>query len=126
MKNNDFLGRHSIIELYQCNSSKINEEKIIEEILNEAVKIGNLHIIKSFFHKFGENKISGVFITEESHILIHSWPEYEYITMDIFACGKNIKIEDILLYVALRFEAKRYSAHEIQKGNINELVNYKK
>jgi S-adenosylmethionine decarboxylase len=39
-------------------------------------------------HHFTPNGgVSGVAVLAESHISIHSWPEYGYAALDIFMCG---------------------------------------
>ncbi len=44
-----------------------------------------LHI---HLHHFTPNGgVSGVAVLSESHISIHSWPEYGYAALDIFMCG---------------------------------------
>ena len=44
-----------------------------------------LHI---HLHHFTPNGgVSGVAVLAESHISIHSWPEYGYAALDVFMCG---------------------------------------
>ena len=44
-----------------------------------------LHI---HLHRFTPNGgVSGVAVLAESHISIHSWPEYGYAALDVFMCG---------------------------------------
>jgi S-adenosylmethionine decarboxylase len=39
-------------------------------------------------HHFTPNGgVSGVAVLAESHISIHSWPEYGYAALDVFMCG---------------------------------------
>jgi len=45
-----------------------------------------LHI---HLHHFTPNGgVTGVAVLSESHISIHSWPEYQYAAVDIFMCGQ--------------------------------------
>ena len=41
-------------------------------------------------HTFGETGgLAGVALLAESHISIHTWPEYCYAAVDVFMCGAN-------------------------------------
>jgi S-adenosylmethionine decarboxylase len=40
-------------------------------------------------HHFGEGQgVTGVLLLQESHISIHTWPEYDYAAIDVFMCGE--------------------------------------
>ncbi|MBD3245933.1 MAG: adenosylmethionine decarboxylase [Candidatus Omnitrophica bacterium] len=82
----NYAGTHLIIELW--NAQKLTEEEPIKEILTAAVKACNATLLSLELHKFSpEGGVSGVGILQESHISIHTWPEYQYAAMDIFVCG---------------------------------------
>jgi len=117
----EYLGRHLIVELYGCDYDRINNLEYVENTLKEATKLGNMHMVNSFFHKFGEVGVSGVIVIEESHISMHSWPEFKYLALDIFACGENVDIEKSLSFLLRKFEASKYSASEIKRGNKKEM-----
>jgi len=120
MNDVQYLGKHFILDLYDCNKDKINNEKLIEEILKDATRIGNICPIKIFIHKFGEMGISGMIIMEKSHISIHTWPEFNFVSIDIFTSNFEDKIEDSIQYIVTNLEGKRYSGNEIQRGNHNK------
>jgi S-adenosylmethionine decarboxylase proenzyme len=41
------------------------------------------------FHAFGSDQgVTGVVLLAESHISIHTWPEFGFVATDIFMCGK--------------------------------------
>ena len=45
------------------------------------------------FHEFNPFGISGVVVIAESHLSIHTWPEYRYAAVDIFSCGDVLQPE---------------------------------
>ena len=84
------LGRHFIVELYECDSELINDTDAIEDILLESVRISGAEIIKPVFHKFSPHGITGIVVIAESHFSIHTWPEYGYAAVDVFTCGQTV------------------------------------
>ena len=84
------LGRQILVEFYDCDSAKLNDVQYIEEAMLSATKKANATIISHNFHKFSPYGVSGVIVIAESHVAIHSWPEYNYAAVDIFTCGETI------------------------------------
>lgn len=113
------LGRHFLIELHDCNYDLINDISKIQEILTESAKRANATIIKPFFHKFSPQGISGVIIIAESHITIHTWPEYGYCAIDLFTCSAKMKTDESIKYLIKELEAGEVHTWEIKRGFLN-------
>ena len=60
--------------------------------------------------------MSGVVVIAESHLSIHTWPEYGYAAVDIFTCGTVVKPEKAAETLIERLGAKNHSCQEIQRG----------
>ena len=113
------LGITVLIELYNCNSGIINDEKKMEKILLESVRISGATIIKSVFHKFSPHGVSGVVVIAESHFSIHTWPEYNYCAVDFFSCGEDIDLEKAANFLKEKCYAESLSVVEIKRGVLN-------
>lgn len=84
------LGRHLIVEYSGCERSKLDNIELIEEYLKEAVRKSGATIVRSVFHRYNPQGISGVVVIAESHLSIHTWPEYGYAAVDFFTCGNSV------------------------------------
>lgn len=102
-----YAGTHLIIELWKGkNFSSLSK---IEQIFKDAIKACGVTLLKIDLHKFSSSGgVSGVAVIKESHISIHSWPEYEYAAMDIFVCG------DVNPYKAVPVIKEGFGAEKIQ------------
>ena len=114
----DYLGSHLLVELYECNSYKLNDLKKLQKVLEEAVCISGATALKSSFHQFAPQGVSGVIIIAESHFTIHTWPEYGYAALDIFTCGQTIDSQKALDYIEKELDVKMVSVTEMKRGNI--------
>jgi S-adenosylmethionine decarboxylase len=102
-----FAGTHLIVEFW--NAKNLSSLTKVKKILKEAVKACGATLLKLDLHKFSPyGGISGVAIIKESHISIHSWPEYKYAAIDIFVCG------DINPYKAIPVIKKGFRTKDIQ------------
>jgi S-adenosylmethionine decarboxylase len=113
------LGKHLIIELFQCDSTILNDLKALEHHLLEAVKLSGATIIQPFLHQFSPHGITGVVVIAESHFCVHTWPEYGYCALDIFTCGDTVDGQQSLDYLKEHLKAANVSVVEMKRGVLN-------
>ena len=83
-------GQHLLADLYGINPDKLTDLPALESLLLESGKAAGATILSSHFHHFGAGLgVTGVVLLAESHISIHTWPEFGYAALDIFMCGKS-------------------------------------
>src|SRR5438132_580002 len=87
------LRRHLLVELFDCDPDVINNLEAVKGALIEAAKRAQATIVDVVFHEFNPFGISGVVVIAESHLSIHTWPEYRYAAVDIFSCGGVLQSE---------------------------------
>ena len=110
------LGRHLLLELFDCDTESINNLEAVKSSLIEAAKRAQATIVDVVFHEFNPFGISGVVVIAESHLSIHTWPEYRYAAVDVFSCGEVLQPEIAVNYLVEQFGAERASVVELQRG----------
>jgi S-adenosylmethionine decarboxylase len=110
------LGRHLLLELFDCDLESINNLEGVKGALVEAARRAQATIIDVVFHEFNPFGISGVVVIAESHLSIHTWPEYRYAAVDIFSCGETLQPEVAANYLVEQFGAERTSVVDMQRG----------
>ena len=110
------LGTHLLIELRDCNPEILKNLEKVRKIMISAAKEAKATIINNSFHEFNPFGISGVVVIAESHLSIHTWPEYGYAAVDIFTCGEVIQPELAVSYLVKKFECKNPSIVEMKRG----------
>jgi len=84
------LGRHILAEFYNCDRAILNSVEKIELYMKRAAIECEATIVNSVFHTFNPHGVSGVVVIAESHLAIHTWPEYGYAAVDVFTCGDMV------------------------------------
>jgi len=102
------LGRHILAEFVGCDQNALNDLAYLEKQLNESVRRSGATIVKSVFHRYNPHGVSGVVVIAESHISIHTWPEYGYAAVDFFTCGERVDP-----WKACRFLEEALSADDV-------------
>ncbi len=110
------LGTHLLVELRDCNPDTLKDLSKVKEALVSAAKEAKATIIDVSFHEFNPFGISGMVVIAESHLSVHTWPEYGYAAVDIFTCGDIIKPEIAAQFLIAQFESKNPSLVEMKRG----------
>jgi S-adenosylmethionine decarboxylase len=113
------LGRHVLAEMYDCDPGILNDHEKIENILIEGAKAAQATIVESVFHKFNPYGVSGVVVIAESHLTVHTWPEYGYAALDLFTCGEEINPWVAFEYIAKKMKSKNYTTMEVKRGTLH-------
>lgn len=110
------LGQQLAIELYGCDREILNDQKRIQEIMRAAALEAGATIVAETFHKFNPHGVSGGVIIAESHLMIHTWPEYGYAAVDVFTCGDTIQPSDCYEYLKKHLRAENTLVTELKRG----------
>ena len=111
----EHLGRHVIIELWGCGEI-INDASLVESAMRSAVDAANATLLDLFVHEFSPQGVTGVAVLSESHLSIHTWPEYGYVAADVFTCGSTTKPEAAAEVLRKAFEATTADIRELERG----------
>lgn len=111
-----FLGRDLIAELYDCDEEILNNVTEIEYQMTKAAIECGATIVTSTFHRFLPHGVSGAIIISESHLAIHTWPEYKYASLDIYTCGDSVDPWVAFNYLKDAFKSGRQEVIENKRG----------
>lgn len=98
-------GLHKLVTLQVQDSQKLTDSagftKVTEEILTQF----SLEKVGVVVHDFENRSFTISFCLKESHICIHTWPEYNQLTLDVYLCNylqdNSQKVKDVMAaYVA--------------------------
>ncbi len=110
------LGIHLLIELTSCNRQKINNLDYLERIMAQAAEEAGATVLKTAFQDFNPQGVSGVVVIAESHLTIHTWPEYGYAAVDIFTCGTKVDPWKAADFLNEHLEANEIQIRDFRRG----------
>ena len=110
------LGKHIIAELYGVDKNLISKEKEVKEIMEKVVQEANITVIGTLWKQFNPHGVTGIALVAESHISIHTWPEYELVNLDIFTCGDPKQADDAFQSFIKYFKPKYYRHYMLDRG----------
>ncbi len=113
------LGKHILVEFFECDSRVLNDVAFIRKSMIEATEKCGATMVTENFHHFNPYGVSGVIIIAESHLTIHTWPEYKYAAVDLFTCGETVDPWIAFDVLKESLKSKKYEYYELQRGLIN-------
>ncbi|MDF1534914.1 MAG: adenosylmethionine decarboxylase [bacterium] len=115
------LGKHLLVEFYNCDAEVLNDLHLVERSMKEAAVKAGSTIVDAVFRRFAPHGISGVVVIAESHLAIHTWPEYSYAAVDLFTCGEKVDPWVAHDHLAEVFKAGDSECREIPRGELRVL-----
>ncbi len=110
----NYAGVHLIIELWK--SDHFTSLPKIRQILIDSVNACGATLLNIDLHEFTPYQgVSGVAVLQESHISIHTWPEYDYAALDIFVCG-TVDPYKAIPVLKDGFKPERIQVVEVKRG----------
>ncbi len=109
-----FAGTHLLVDL--IGAERLDDLQHVEDTLRRCVEASRATLLHIHLHHFTPNGgVSGVAVLAESHISIHSWPEYNYAALDLFMCGASEphRAVDVLRFA---FSPERVVVKEMLRG----------
>ncbi|EHP68764.1 S-adenosylmethionine decarboxylase proenzyme [Metallosphaera yellowstonensis MK1] len=110
------IGREVFGNLYDCDADVLRDDERLKEIAVEATKVGNMTLLDVKAWKIGEG-VSVVAIVLESHVTIHTWPEHNFATVDVYSCGSHTDPKRAFYYIVEQLKAKRFNVREADRSS---------
>lgn len=111
------VGFIHLIADFEC-ATMIEDSDELERVLFEAAKKASNTPLKTSIYKFPVQGITGVMLLAESHIAVHTWPEDNYVALDIFTCGRTTNPHKALEYLKEVFRPQKVRVRELKRGKL--------
>ncbi|MBI3015141.1 MAG: S-adenosylmethionine decarboxylase [Candidatus Tectomicrobia bacterium] len=115
------FGQHLMLDGYGGNREKLADLDLIYSFLDTYPKAMKMtKIMPPYVFKYSGRKpedwgLSGVVLIAESHISIHTFPDKEFLSLDMFSC-KMFNTERAIYHVKKLFEVKKAEISLLDRG----------
>ncbi len=80
------LGNEITCIMYGINDAILKNNKKMEKMLIQASQQENFKILNKIFYSFRPYGFTGILLIQESHIAIHTYPEYNCLVFNLYSC----------------------------------------
>lgn len=109
-------GTHVILDVWGCTFDELNDINLAISFIMQVVEDAHMHMLNMSFKKFEPQGLTVVGLLSESHISIHTYPEYEYAAIDLFTCGNGSPLSSLEKNLPLYFTIEQVSSMVIERG----------
>lgn len=113
-------GEHYLLDLHGCDACLIRSAETVREVLMDAAVKCKSSIISDSFHQFEPYGASGVILIAESHFSVHTWPESNFVSVDIYTSGNKMKPEIAIRLIESGFDADRIDVVKLTRGQLTK------
>jgi S-adenosylmethionine decarboxylase proenzyme len=118
------FGKHILAEYFECECTYLDSEQAIRELMVEAALMSGATIVGTIFHHFNPQGVTGVVVIAESHLAIHTWPEFRYASVDLFTCGTHLDPWAGFEYLKKRLQSMKWASKEIIRGTMDKELGF--
>ena len=116
------LGIHIIVDMYDVNIDKLtnitSNKDNWDEFMEICFKSANITLLQTSWNDFNNSgAFTVLYLLAESHLSIHTWPEHNYIALDVFTCG-NSNTQLVVNKLIEYFEPSKNKIINLKRGSI--------
>ncbi|PNX46002.1 MAG: adenosylmethionine decarboxylase, partial [Thermoplasmata archaeon M11B2D] len=90
----------------------------IHEIIEDGISHSKMTVVDKLSCYFSPQGETVVWILAESHFTLHTYPEYEYISMDCYTCGEEGNPLAAMEHIIGALGVEKYKMTEIGRGEV--------
>jgi S-adenosylmethionine decarboxylase proenzyme len=119
-------GLHILADFHACEGERrlLLDAGALAALCRRACVEAGLVVVTEAFHQFPTAGATGALVLAESHLAIHTWPELDSVTLDLYVCNysQDNRVAAEQAYNALRCELKprRIMRHDVSRGDLAE------
>lgn len=115
-------GLHLIGDLYDCQTGTnlMIEAEALKTSCVELCNDAGLQVVGDTFHQFDDAGVTGCVLLAESHVAIHTWPEFGSVTVDVYVCNYHMdnsaKAQKVFDGILKLFSPENPRTKHVQRG----------
>ena len=120
-------GLHLTADLSGCRrgTPALTDADALRALCLAAVEAAGLQPVGERFHPFpaerGEPRgVTGVLLLAESHLAVHTWPELDAVTLDVYVCHRrgdnSARAEAVVAALLAAFAPAHAVRHRLERG----------
>ncbi|MHA1542613.1 MAG: adenosylmethionine decarboxylase, partial [Candidatus Hodarchaeales archaeon] len=110
------VGYQIIAEMYGVRKDILTDATLLSKITSDALERSNLNTEEVFIKEYSPYGLSLIYILVESHCHLHTWPEHDYLSLDLFVCEVEEKAEKFFRLLLEKIQPVDYHKFQFYRG----------
>ena len=104
---------HVVAELLNVGENMLFDYTSLEKSVEKLVSSLNLKVVKKDKYDFSPQGTTAFFILSSSHLAVHTWPENNYLHLDLVTCQALPSTTELKKILSEIFKTKEVEVREI-------------
>jgi S-adenosylmethionine decarboxylase len=117
-------GLHLTADLRDCPRALalLTDADALRALCLAEVRRAGLQAVNTLFHRFDAagGGVTGVVLLAESHLAVHTWPELQAVTLDVYVCNfsadHGAAAHSLMDALVAAFQPAAAQRHALQRG----------
>jgi len=110
------IGYQIVGEFYGVKKEYLSDIEKLTSLLENGIEASKLKREETFKKEYSPFGLSVIIILVESHIHVHTWPEWDYLSLDIFVCEAMDKAENLFQFLRKALDPLDYHRFQFFRG----------
>jgi S-adenosylmethionine decarboxylase len=106
LRDNRTSMRLHALDAWVRDTAVLTDADALRDILHAGAGAGGALVVGEKFHVFPNGAVTGVLVLAQSHLSIHTWPEFSLANVDLLSYG-GVRGEEVLEVVCAELGAVR-------------------
>jgi len=121
-------GLHILAEFHACEGDRglLLDAQELAALCRHSCAAAGLSVVAEAFHQFAGAGATGALVLAESHLAVHTWPEQNSVTLDLYVCNysQDNRAAAELAYRALSagFRPGHITRRDVVRGVIDAAI----
>ena len=126
-------GLHLTADLHDCRCDMrwLTDAAALGAQCVKTVEAAGLQAVGRLFHGFpgtpdGPGGVTATVLLAESHLCVHTWPEQQGVTIDVYVCNfgadHSARARAVMATLEALFMPGRVERHALQRGSIGTIA----
>jgi S-adenosylmethionine decarboxylase len=76
------------VDVWVKDPAILTDEPALIALMHKAAKAGHAQVLGESAYRFPNGAVTAVLVLSQSHLSVHTWPEYNLANFDLLTCGR--------------------------------------
>jgi S-adenosylmethionine decarboxylase len=115
LRDNRNTMRLHALDAWVRDTAVLTDPDALRAILRAGADAGGATVVGEEFHVFPNGAVTGVLVLAQSHLSIHTWPEYALANVDLLSYG-DVRADEVLRVICERLDVVRSSVSSLRRA----------
>jgi S-adenosylmethionine decarboxylase len=103
------------LDAWVRDTAVLTDADALREILRAGADAGGATVVGEEFHVVPNGAVTGVLVLAQSHLSIHTWPEFALANVDLLSYGE-VRADEVLRVICERLGVVRSSVSSLERA----------